>query len=235
MMGKIMEVFGIIITEYGNCALCAIQQVRGYHRNPRIDILLKDHNVQQSVWAELDNELGISKNGSCHGCGLSLLMLNTIPEHIPSRTCIYYMLVRLICYDIFMTGKISSCLTNMEPGFLDTRDIKSFSRWLKLGPLGESVNNLTRILYNWTAHDHVIPRRLNALTPTVQVVREKKKSTDGVMGNSRGNDAAAVEIHWPAETLRGGRKREGSNTLPTDFGQTESRRHHDDSPGGLGF
>ncbi|KAK9357361.1 hypothetical protein V1504DRAFT_494522 [Lipomyces starkeyi] len=142
---KIMEVFTIIITDYGKCALCAIEQAIDRHRNYHMDILLKDHNVEQSVWAQLDDELTVSKNGSCHGCGLSLLLVNSMSEHIPSRTCIYPMLVRLICYDIFMTGKISSCLTNMEPGFLDARDIKSFGRWLKVCPLGESVNNLTRV------------------------------------------------------------------------------------------
>ncbi|KAK9247034.1 hypothetical protein V1506DRAFT_102970 [Lipomyces tetrasporus] len=34
-------------------------------------------------------------------------------------------------------------------GSLDTDDIKSFGNWLKVHPLGESVNNLTTVLYNW--------------------------------------------------------------------------------------
>ncbi|KAK9371450.1 uncharacterized protein V1513DRAFT_455736 [Lipomyces chichibuensis] len=132
MKEKIMEVFTIIVTEYGKCALCATKLVREHHRNYDMDVLLKDHNVEQSVWAQLNDEFTVPKNGSCHGCGLSLLLVNSISEHIPSRTCIYSMLVRLICYDIFTTGKISNCLTNMEPGFLDGKDIKSFCRWLKV-------------------------------------------------------------------------------------------------------
>ncbi|KAK9482210.1 hypothetical protein V1527DRAFT_431798 [Lipomyces starkeyi] len=177
MKEKILEVFTIIITYYGNCALCAIQHVIGRHRNCDMDILLQDHNVEQSVWAPLNEELTVSKNGSCHGCGLSLLLANGISEHIPSRTCIYSVLVRLICYDIFMTRKISSCLANMEPGFLDTRDIKSFGRWLKVCPLGESVNNLTHMLYNWATLNQFVQK--SSQTQRTEQADGQSVMTDG--------------------------------------------------------
>ncbi|KAK9365374.1 hypothetical protein V1509DRAFT_612580 [Lipomyces kononenkoae] len=38
----------------------------------------------------------------------------------------------------------------MDPGSLDRRDIRSFSRWLTVQKLGMSVNNIAMLIYNWT-------------------------------------------------------------------------------------
>ncbi|KAK9349561.1 hypothetical protein V1523DRAFT_199853 [Lipomyces doorenjongii] len=46
-------------------------------------------------------------------------------------------------------------MTNVDPEFLDPTDIKSFARWLRVRPLGESVNNLTRILYNFAELNYI--------------------------------------------------------------------------------
>ncbi|KAK9334210.1 hypothetical protein V1521DRAFT_353329, partial [Lipomyces starkeyi] len=219
MKEKIMGVFTIIITDYGECALCAIEQAIDRHRNYHMDILLKDHNVEQSVWAQLDDEFTVSKNGSCHGCGLSLLVVNSMSEHIPSRTCIYSMLVRLICYDIFMTGKISSCLTNMEPGFLDARDIKSFGRWLKVCPLGESVNNLTRMLYNWAALNQLVQKS----SQTQRTERDDGKSVmtdDRRVIYSRAASSHSELVEGSSQRQR--RVRVGGEALTTEDGGVKS-------------
>ncbi|KAK9357803.1 hypothetical protein V1504DRAFT_442607 [Lipomyces starkeyi] len=203
MKEKIMEVFAIIITEYG----------KGHHRNYHWDILLEDHNVEQSVWAQLDRELTVSKNGACHGCGLSLLLVNSMSEHIPSRTCIYSMLVRLICYDIFMTGKISSYLTNMEPGFLDGKDIKSFGRWLRVCPLGQSVNNLTRMLYNWAALNQLV-QKSSQTQRTGQVVGQSVMTDDRRVIHSHASLSQSELVEGSGQRQR--TVRVGGETLTTE-------------------
>jgi hypothetical protein len=145
----IQSVFSSIRTDYGGCPFCALDNLTTLHQSYDPETLLKDHRVTRSLFGDLIEELSAGIMGVCHGCGLNLKIANGIVEHSPGRTCIYSALTRLICYEIFISGRLPACIRGMDLGFLNTDDIKSFGNWLKVHPLGESVNNLTTLLYNW--------------------------------------------------------------------------------------
>lgn len=145
----IQSAFSSIRTHYGGCPLCALDNQTTPHRSYDPETLLKDHRMTRSLFQDLIEELSAVIMGVCHGCGLNLKIVNGIVEHSPARTCIYSALTRLISYEIFISGRLPACIRGMDLGFLNTDDIKSFGNWLKVHPLGESVNNLTHLLYNW--------------------------------------------------------------------------------------
>ncbi|KAK9426868.1 hypothetical protein V1505DRAFT_144429 [Lipomyces doorenjongii] len=155
MRDRIAELLNVIINQYNGCALCALYGHNILHHSYDAHTICRDHDLTPSTLMDLATELSTSVNGSCHGCGLSLLILNGLSEHIPSRACIYAVSVRTICSDLFITGRLGLCMTNVDPEFLDPTDIKSFGRWLRVRPLGESVNNLTRILYNFAELNYI--------------------------------------------------------------------------------
>ncbi|KAK9310886.1 hypothetical protein V1524DRAFT_371986 [Lipomyces starkeyi] len=141
--------FDSIIAEHGGCALCVVNNSTTRHRSYDSETLTTDHRVTKSLFADLRMQLSRAITGTCHGCGLSLRIVNGISEHTPARLCIYSVLTELICYEIFVNGRLQACIRGMNPGFLDIDDISSFGKWLKVHPIGEQVNNMTMVMYNW--------------------------------------------------------------------------------------
>ncbi|KAK9481443.1 hypothetical protein V1527DRAFT_416762, partial [Lipomyces starkeyi] len=141
--------FNSIITEHRGCALCALNNSTTPHRRYDSETLITDHRVTKSLFADLRVQLSRAITGTCHGCGLTLRVANGISEHTLARSCIYNVLTEVICYEIFVNGRLQTCIRDMNPGFLDIDNISSFGKWLKVHPIGEQVNNMTMVIYNW--------------------------------------------------------------------------------------
>ncbi|KAK9364313.1 hypothetical protein V1509DRAFT_573037 [Lipomyces kononenkoae] len=148
MREKIVELFATI-NRYRGCPLCACNRRQQSHHDYDEETLSRDHNLSVTALPELSRQT----KGACYGCGLSLVLVNGISPHVPSTTCIFASRVRTICNYLFTSESLSQCLTNMDPGF-DSRNVKSYARWLRDRPLGESVNNLTKLLCNWAELIH---------------------------------------------------------------------------------
>ncbi|KAK9357805.1 hypothetical protein V1504DRAFT_463264 [Lipomyces starkeyi] len=143
MKDSIKTAFDCIMTEYGGCVMCTLARKTIRHQNCDISSILSDHYIPLPVFRALNAQL-------FPVCGFNLKILNGLPEHEPSKACTYAVITRLICCEIFMNGRISACIQDIDRGSLDTGDIQSFGKWLKIHPLGREVNNLTQVVYNWT-------------------------------------------------------------------------------------
>ncbi|KAK9334321.1 hypothetical protein V1521DRAFT_391065 [Lipomyces starkeyi] len=150
MKESIKTAFSCVMTEYGGCVMCAVTRRTIHHSNYDAPTILNDHDFTITTFKVFNEQLYFGHDGVCHGCGLNLRILNGLPEHVPSRACVYTAISRLVCYELFMNGRLSACIKDIDRGFLDTGDIKSFAKWLNVHPLGMSVNNLTAIVYNWS-------------------------------------------------------------------------------------
>ncbi|KAK9357360.1 hypothetical protein V1504DRAFT_398852 [Lipomyces starkeyi] len=147
---NIKTAFSCITTEYRGCVMCALARQVTRHANYDAPTILDNHGIALSTFNAFNEQLSFARAGICHGCGLNLRILNGLPEHVPGKACIYTVITRLVCYEIFMNGRLSVCIKDIDRGFLDTSDIKSFGKWLNVHPLGMLVNNLTKLVYNWT-------------------------------------------------------------------------------------
>ncbi|KAK9341819.1 P-loop containing nucleoside triphosphate hydrolase protein [Lipomyces starkeyi] len=113
------------------------------HANFDAPTILDNHGIALSTFTAFNEQLSFARAGICHGCGLNLRILNGLPEYVPGKACIYTAITRLVCYEIFMNGRLSVCIKDIDRGFLDTSDIKSFGKWLNIHPLGMLVNRVT--------------------------------------------------------------------------------------------
>ncbi|KAK9364334.1 hypothetical protein V1509DRAFT_126887 [Lipomyces kononenkoae] len=147
---NIQAAFGSIIRDYEGCVLCALGKNITFHRDVQPHQLLIDHGLDTIRLKDLDAQLSVRNDGQCYGCGLSLVVLNLIDQHQPSHTCMYKNLSRLACYDTFVSGRLSGSLSDIDSSSLRVHDMASFAKWLTLRPLGEKVNNLTRLIDGWS-------------------------------------------------------------------------------------
>ncbi|KAK9349596.1 hypothetical protein V1523DRAFT_387076 [Lipomyces doorenjongii] len=150
MKEGIKTAFSCIMTEYQGCVMCALARQVTPHANYDALTILNSHAIATSRFKVFDEQLSFGHAGICYGCGLNLKILNGLPEHVPGKACIYTAITRIVCYEIFMNGRLSACIKDIDRGFLDTGDIKSFGKWLNGHPLGMLVNNLTNLVYNWS-------------------------------------------------------------------------------------
>ncbi|KAK9233679.1 P-loop containing nucleoside triphosphate hydrolase protein, partial [Lipomyces kononenkoae] len=130
MSDNIEDAFGIIIREFRNCVLCAITLQHIHHSHYDALALLIDHGIQTTTYILFNAHLGFKRDGLCHGCGFNLRIVNRQSEHVPGTGCLYNSITRVLCYESFINGRLSASLTDMDPGSLDRRDIRTFSRWL---------------------------------------------------------------------------------------------------------
>ncbi|KAK9426864.1 hypothetical protein V1505DRAFT_318477, partial [Lipomyces doorenjongii] len=152
MQDRIEEVFAWLQSEYRGCPLCALEghsMTTSVHDLTSFWAIAREHNLNNAECTEFFEGLDVELEGTCYGCGLSLQVLNGIEGHIISRECSYSKVVRLICCDVIFNKKLVSCLAGTDPGALEVGRTASVTRWLKQTTLGEIVNNLTKIVYNW--------------------------------------------------------------------------------------
>ncbi|KAK9426887.1 hypothetical protein V1505DRAFT_318458 [Lipomyces doorenjongii] len=236
MKDKVEAVFSSVKVQYGGCVFCALDRQVTLHGSQVPQQLLTDHGINPSLFGTLDKQLSARIEGRCYGCGLNLRLLNGMDEHISRQGCVYSTLTRLVCYDIYVRGKMMACLARLDQSAFRANDISSFGKWLRMHPVGQSVNNLTRVVYNWMQLEHLDgargstntapgarpssnpPARLGIAAGITDTIRGNNITTVGQReprssqhGSSGGLGFSSVEINWPAQLLPVGPERVGSN------------------------
>ncbi|KAK9241524.1 hypothetical protein V1506DRAFT_465904 [Lipomyces tetrasporus] len=199
MKDHIEEVFSWLQSEEPGCPLCAAEgqgSSRASHELNSFQDIAADHNLNDRQCTELGEELDVQLEGTCYGCGLSLQLLNGIEGHTIGRECSYRTMTRLICCDIIFNRKLATCLTGMDPTALQSGNMASCGRWLRQTALGETTNNLSRIVYNWIVLTGLEERIVysNQTQRTVRVSAETSMAEDrgmvfGRAGSSQSESA----------------------------------------------